>query len=325
MNQVLRKLSKLFFSKIDSSVAISIAGIHATIISILIGLGIACILHINTQMSEIETDSLRIAEEANHISFSPAWFNLMSLSYKFLENWSSQDDQIQFALTNYFLDPTGEFLNKPNVPPLKVYFSDLGLNHTEFKLCLMGALILRKPFPERMVMKNGKHIGLQPSPTIIFSNMKELEEWKISIEDKFRFVVHNINWFGTEPFIQGFDWNQKINLRQKFWKNDSNGFSPETLAQFRELPKEFCSNVKRIYDIARTLDDKLKRFHYLQKVSPSNIIIIITLIGAIITFFSGVIIPIIHPNIYKIFIVWIPTLFYSYFMVYLAIKVFAIL
>lgn len=178
MNQRLRKLSKFLFGSMQDGSAITIAGIHATVISILIGLGIAFVLHINTQLSEVETDALRIAEGVNHIRFSPAWFKLMSPTSKFLENWSSQDDQIQAWLAGYWIDPTGKYTIDDSLdgPPFKVYFSDLGLNHTEFKLCLMGALMLRPPFPERMVIKNGKHVGLQPTPTMVFSNIKELKD-----------------------------------------------------------------------------------------------------------------------------------------------------
>jgi hypothetical protein len=307
--------------------AISTAGIHATVISILIGLGIAFVLHINTQLREVETDALKIAEGVNHIRFSPAWFKLISPSSKFLENWSSQDDQIQAWLTSYWIDPTGKHTidNSLDRPPFKVYFSDLGLNHTEFKLCLMGALVLRSPFPERMVIKNGKHVGLQPTPTVAFSNIRELKDWKLLVDKKFRVIAGNINWFGVEPFTQGFDWNKEIRLHYKFWKNDPKGYSPETLRQFRKLPKEFCLNVESIYDISQTLDYKLRRLDYLQKVNPSKVIVLLTLFGSIVTFLFGVIIPVMHPKASRFLVVSIPTAFYLYFVVYLAIKVFTII
>ena len=327
MSQHLRKLSKLLFGKVDSGLVMSVAGIHATVISILIGLSIAYILHINTQIREVETDALKIAEDVNHIRCSPVWFRLVSPSSKFLENWSSTEDQIPQWLSSYWVDPTGKHMIDDSLdgPPFKVYFSDLGLNHTEFKLCLMGVLVLRHPFQERMMTKNGKHVGLQPSPTIVFSNMTEIENWRLLVEKRFRPIVNNINRFGSEAFTKGFDWKEEINLHYKFWKNGPRGYSPETMAGFRELPKEFCSNVESIYNISRTLDYKLKRFSYLRKLSPSKAIVIITLAGSILTFFSGVIIPVIHPRVSKLLIVWIPTIFYSYFLVYLAIKVFGIM
>ena len=321
------KLSKSVFGSTEHGFAIYLAGIHATVISILIGLGIAFILHINTQIGEVETDALRIAEGANHIKFSPAWFKLVGPSSKFLENWSSDDDQIQAWLASYWLDPTGKHTIDDSLdgPPFKVYFSDLGLNHTEFKLCLMGALVLRFPFPERMVMKNGKHVGLQPTPTVVFSDVKELENWRLLVDKKFRVIVGNINWFGAEPFTHGFDWSKGIDLHYKFWKNNPGGYGQDTLRQFRELPQEFCSNVESIYNISRTLDYKLKRLNYLHKVSPSNIIVILTLLGSTAIFLSGVVIPIIYPRLSRFLVVWLPTAFYLYFLAYLAVKVFAII
>ena len=327
MSRQSRKLSTSLLGSIHDGLAISIAGIHATVISILIGLGIAFVLHINTQISEVETDALKIAEGVNHIKFSPAWFKLMNPTSKFLENWSSKDDQIQKWLASYWIDPTGKHTIDHSIdgPPFKVYFSNLGLNHTEFKLCLMGALMLRAPFPERMVIENGKHVGLQPTPALVFSNIKELKEWKLLVDRKFRRLAGNINWFGAEPFTQGFDWNKEIDLHYKFWGNSPKGYDPETLRQFGKLPQEFCLNVESIFEIARTIDYKLKRLDYLQKVSPSKFIVFITLFGSIATFVCGVMIPTIYPtNTSKIFVVWIPTLFYSYFLVYLAIKVLSI-
>lgn len=321
-----QKLSKMLFSKIDGSVVISIAGIHATVISILIGLGIACVLHFHTQMNALETDSLKIAENANRIKFSAAWCRLASPVNKFLENWSSDEDQIQMQFSSYWLDPRGKITVKDDMPPLKVYFHDYGLNHTELKLCLMGSLVLRKPFPERMLMENSKFVGLAPAPLpLVFSSMEELEKWKFLVENKLQVIVMSLNFFGSDRFIKGFNWNEKIMLHHKFWKNDPEGYSPEALAQFRELPKEFCSNVEMLYNIAKSLDYNLIRYHYLQKISPSYITIIIILIGAVVTFFSGVIVPILNHKVYKLFIVWIPISFYSLFMTYLFVKVLSII
>jgi hypothetical protein len=323
----LHKLRTFFFGTYDKNLIMSLAGIHATVISILIGLSIAYVLHINTQISEVETDALKIAEGVNEIRFSPIWFKLVSPSSKFLENWSSKDDQIQQWLSSYWLDPTGNHTIDDSIdgPPFKVYFYDLGLNHTEFKLCLMGALALRYPFPERMVVKNGKRVGLQPSPVLAFSDMKAIEDWSLLVEKKFRVIVDNINWFGSEAFTQRFDWNKEINLHHKFWKTDPEGYSPETLRAFQEIPKQFCSNVENIHGISRTLGYKLKRFSYLMRLNPSKPVVIFTLIASILTFFSGIIIPVVYPTVSKFLIIWIPTMFYSYFLVYLAIKVSSII
>ena len=247
----------------------------------------------------------------------------MSPTSKFLEIWSSKDDQIQAWLASYWIDPTGEHTIDDHLdgPPLKVYFSDLGLNHTEFKLCLMGALALRPPFPERMVVKDGKHVGLQATPTIALSNIKELKVWKMSVEQKFGILAGSINWFGVEPFTQGFDWNKEIRLHHKFWGNDPEGYSPKILRQFRKLPKEFCLNVEKIFAIAKTLDYKLKRLDFLQKLSPSGGTVVFTLFGSIVSFVCGVIIPVIRSKASRFLVVWIPIAFYSYFLGYLAFRV----
>ena len=323
VKQHLSRLSKFFFGKFDKGFVMSVAGIHATVISIFIGLSIAYVLHINSQIIEVENDALKIAESVNDIRFSPVWIQLVDPSSKFLENWSSTEDHIQFWLSSYWTDPTGKITINDSLdrPPLKFYFSDLGLNHTEFKLCLMGALALKYPFPERMVMINGKLIGLPLSPEIIFSNMKEIEKWSWTVNMKFPVIINCINWFGSEVFTQGFDWKKEINLDHKFWKNDLEGYSPETLRGFQKIPKEFCSNVESIYNISRTLDYKLRRFSYLRKQKPSNAVVILTLIISILVFFSGVIIPIIHQTVSKFLIVWIPVMFYTYFLIYIAIKV----
>jgi len=310
------------FDSTNDSLAISIAGIHSTIISILIGLGIAFVLHINTQIIEAETDALKIAESVNEIQLSPAWFKLMSPTSKFLENWESQDDQIQYWLADYWKVPTG--LSKENIdcPPFKVYFSDFSLNHTEIKLCLMSALVLRYPFPERMVMKNSRYFGLQPTPTVIFSNVKEIRKWKLLVDEKFHAIAANINWFGVESFTQGFDWTNEIRLHDKFWKNDPEGYSRKILQDFQKLPNEFCLAVTKIFNIARAIDYKISRLNYFEKVSPSKIMIIIILLGAILTFFCGVIVPIICSSVSRFLVIWIPTLFYTFFLVYLSVKIF---
>jgi hypothetical protein len=318
----LRSFSEFLFGRSKSRLAISQAGIHATVLSILIGFGITYVLHINTQIFEVETDAIKIAERVNDIKFSAIWLSLVSPGGKFLEYWSSTDDQMQEWLASYWLDPTGSRIDALlSRPPFKIYFSDIGLNHTEFKLCLMAALVLRYPFPERMVTKKGRFVGMQPTPAIVFSDIKAVEDWRLAVEKKkFYITVSQIDWFGADAFVQGFDWSKEINLFYKFWKN-SPGYSSEKLKQFRVMPGEFCSNVESIYGISRALDYRLKRFHYLKRLSPSRPLVVLTLVFAIVTFFSGIVVPFAYPAVSRFLVIWVPTLFYTYFLVYLVIKV----
>jgi hypothetical protein len=321
MKRYLRSFSTFLFGRCQPGLAISLAGIHATILSILIGLSIAYVLHVNTQIREVETDALKIAEGVNDIKFSPIWLSLVSPGSKFLENWASTDDQIQAWLSHYWLDPTGsEIQDTLDRPPFKTYFSDIGLNHTEFKLCLMAALALRYPFPARMVTEKGRFVGMQPSPAIVFSDMKAIEDWKMAVEKTFYVIVSQIDWFGPDMFVQGFDWSKEINIFYKFWKNNP-GYSPETLKRFQVIPREFCSNVKSIYSISRALDYRLKRFSYLKRLNPPKRLVVFTLIFAIVTFFSGIIIPFTCPMVSRFLVIWVPTGFYTYFLVYLVVKV----
>lgn len=290
----------------------------------MIGLSITYVLHINTLINEVESDVLRIADGVNDIKFSSIWLSMVSPGSKFLENWSSTDDQIQEWLVSYWLDPTGaekkDYLDRP---PFKVYFSRIGLNHTEFKLCLMAVLTLRYPFPERMVTKKGKVVGMQPSPAIVFSDMKAIQDWKIAVDRKFRVIVSQIDWFGPDTFVQGFDWSKGINIFYKFWKNTP-GYGPDTLKRFQVMPGEFCSNVKSIYSISRALDYRLKRLAYLQGLNPPRHIAVLTLVFAIVTFFAGVLIPFMFAAAGRFLVIWVPAAFYMYFMyflVYLVIKV----
>jgi len=179
---------------------------------------------------------------------------------------------------------------------------------------------LRYPFPERMVTKKGKVVGMQPSPAILFSDMKAITDWKLAVDRKFRVIVSQVDWFGSDTFIQGFDWSKEINIFYKFWKNNP-GYGPETLKQFQVMPGEFCSNVKNIYGISRALDYRLKRLTYLEKLNPSKAVVLFTLVFAIVTFFSGILIPVAYPAVSRFLIIWVPTLFYTYFLVYLVIKV----
>lgn len=63
----------------------------------------------------------------------------------------------------------------------------------------------------------------------------------------------------------------------------------------------------------------------MRKLNPSKAIVIFILIVSMLTFFSGIIIPVIYPTVSKFLIVWIPTVFYLYFLGYLAFNVFIIL
>lgn len=322
-----KKLLSFLNVNISDDNVFAIAGIHASIISILFGLSIAYVLHINSQISQIENDSISIVEDVNDITFSPIWFKLVSPSGLFLEKWSSKDDQIQGWLSHYWSDPSGELMDDfIDGPPFKVYFSELKLNHTEFKLCIMGSLALEYPFPERMVIKDKKLKGLSPAPAITFKDMEDIRRWNEEVKNKFQSIVGFMNWFGSDTLINGFDWSKEINLHNKLWEKDSGeSYDQKTLTEFQVIPKEFCLNVRKIYDISKKLDNKINRFNYLNNLNPSNSIILFFIIFVISTFVASIIVPIIHQPVKKFYIIWLPTGFYCFFFIYSAFKVISVL
>jgi hypothetical protein len=157
------KLFELFFGQYNADIVLSVVGVHATVLSIMIGFSTAYVLHINSQMNNIENDAYRIAEQVNSIKFSIAWLKLVSPGIVFLENWSSTDDQItMFLSVPINTSEIWEDLFHSDCPPFKIYKEKFDLNNTEINLCLMAVSALRYPFPERMVIKEKGHAGLQP-------------------------------------------------------------------------------------------------------------------------------------------------------------------
>lgn len=305
----------------------SIVSIHATVLSIMIGLSSAYVLYLKSQINTLETEAIAIADDVNNISFSPIWFSLANSAGKFVEKWKNEH-QMEMFLGICFMFPSSEmalndFINRP---PLKVYFKDIGLNYTEFKLCLIASLLLRSPFPDRIGFREqvDKNVygGLTPSPNKIFKNKKELESWMEEVKMKFKIVTDCIKLSGTDDFINGFNWNEVTNIKNRFYGSDERKYSNETLENLKKIPKEFTTNVIKINGIYRSVENKINRINYLEELLPSEFWTKFFLIFSCITFFIGIIIPIIIPSINNICIVWFPALFYCSFLTYFIVKVF---
>lgn len=322
-NKSKKWISTFYLERLNNKLSMAAAGIHATIISILIGVSIAYFLHINSQLNEVETAAIEIAERVNEIQFSPIWLSLVGPGHEFLEKWSSEEEQIPLLLTAFWREPIARLTleRSMNNPPLKIYFSEIGLNDTEFKLCLMGVLTLKYPFPDRMVMKDDVLRGMQPSPFIVFSKMYEIVRWTATVTQLFHPIVNHINWFGKESFIQGFDWTKEINISDKFLKKETGRYNAKDVTEFKKIPDEFCANVLGIFKISRKLEYKLKRYQYLQQLSPHKAHVVLLLALSVVAFLSGIIIPILTQSANKLLIVYIPVVYYSYFMSYLLYKI----
>jgi hypothetical protein len=316
------KLFELFFGQYNADIVLSVVGVHATVLSIMIGFSTAYVLHINSQMNNIENDAYRIAEQVNSIKFSIAWLKLVSPGIVFLENWSSTDDQItMFLSVPINTSEIWEDLFHSDCPPFKIYKEKFDLNNTEINLCLMAVSALRYPFPERMVIKEKGHAGLQPSPILSFADTDSMRKWS-DVVRKYYFPIMNYNtWFGVDSFVNKFNWDLGVNTWNKLHGKKEDEENSNVVEKLKRLPVEYLKNVDAIFNIARSVRLKLDRYDYYKRLMPSKNIIIIVLFWAFFAFLSSIILPLVMPITSKFYITWVPCSLYLFLLGYSCINV----
>jgi hypothetical protein len=305
------KLKGLYcrFPESKNGHALTIAGIHATILSILIGFLSGYYFYVNSKIYDLEKDAIDIASDINKIERSSNWNKLIHASHWFLEKWPKNvvpdKGPIEFWLGELIMHSSDDIYNFiPISNPIKTY-RDMGFNLTEIKLCLMASIFWQTPFAK--VMREKKP-GETKYDYRVFRDKEDVDAWVKDTDQLFR-LVEALRFRGTESFLNGFDWNSEINLQKRFHNIDQ-PMSQKEKQEFMKLPQEFVKELFFVWDASRNVASKLNRIDFLRKSSPSNCIFKILIVSSLVLFFMSVIVPLFLVSIRSLWIVWFPFVFY---------------
>lgn len=307
--RILFKLIAAGLNKEKSSRALAIAGIHATVLTILIGMTSAYYIFTQDKIHEMEMQTLREAEKINQVQFVRAhyWPNADDFS-----KYNDPKTNLSVFLWMLFSGRTQEQNRTPEMEIPK-----LPADRAEKALQIMNFFVHRYPFPESISSSSGS-VSFSPPKPLLFKDRVAIIKWS---EDLERVVESMSMWPGVlrknvDEYLQALKSRNKGLIEQ--WEADHSlqvaGYIDPYIVY-----NDFIQNLGRAYEINQSVKFYLNKIKILESrfVSKKQMLIVIGL--TFLAFFCGVVFPLFAGRVRRAFLLWIPCGFYVFafsFLVY---------
>ena len=289
--------------------ALGIAGIHATVLTILIGITSAYYIFTRDKIHEMEMQALREAEKINQVQFVRAYY------------WPNADD---FSKYNDPKTNPGLFLwmlfsdrTQAQNPTPEIEIPKLPADRAEKALQIMNFLVHRYPFPESTSSSSGSVSFFPPKP-LLFKDRAAIVKWS---EDLERVVGSMSMWPGVlgksvAEYLQALTSRNKELIEQ--WKTDHflqvQGHIDPYLVY-----NDYIQNFGRAYEINQSVKFYLNKVDMLESRLVPKKQMLIVIGSTFLAFFCGVVLPLFTGRVRRVFLLWIPCGFYIFafsFLVY---------
>jgi len=284
---------------------------------------IAYSIFIMGYFAEMEIEIIRMAGKVNEIKFiSPSYGN-----FPFKEPYTPNNSGNREKLVNRLVSlMSGRALF--NSKPLP----DTPEKRAEKTLGLMNLLSQRYPF-SGFVFSGKEGWGSRSERKLItFSDVGEVRQW---INDVESIEVPLLGTWSLNLNIVSNDLkvlDQKEQGFRKWIETTQNKMPVRKIDRMRILRPEnksplllyddFFKNLIEASRLAKSTRFEIDRLDRLRSNYPSHCLLIVFTIFTFFTFISGVIGPMLLPNIKRIFLTCIPILFYTFIMVYIMFRLF---
>lgn len=293
-----------------SSRTMAIAGIHATILTILISITSAYYVFTQDKIHDMEMQTLREAERINQVEFVRAYY--YPNPNEFL-NYNDQKDveqsmKLVVMLVMLFSDRTqAPGMDIPKMP----------VDRAEKGLQIMNFLVHRYPFPEAISVSKGSVSSFAPKP-LLFKDRAEIAKWSADLD---RLIDGMSMW----PGYLNITINQYLGALKS--KNE-NLIAQSKTDHFLQVQgviepyfifNNYIQNINKAYDINRSVKLYLDKLNYLEKRFVTKIQMLMIIGFIFLAFFCGVVIPLFSTQVRRVFLLWIPCGFYMFcfsFLIY---------
>ena len=297
-----------------SSRTLAIAGIHATVLTILIGITSAYYIFARDKIHEMEMQGIREAEKINQVQFVRSYYWPSQDYFSKYNNPRNIGETIKMIVYLYSLLSGSKTHPGMEIPKM-------GADRAERALQIMNLVVHRYPFPESISLSSGSVSSFPPKP-LLFKDRATIAKWSDDLEK----LLSSMNLFiYTRPLFIGEKMNEYFQalysrdkeLREK-WKTD---YSLQVMGYIDPyfVFNDYISNLQKADGISRSVKFYLDKIDSLeQRLAPKLEMWIV--IGFIfLAFFCGVILPLLRVRVRQVFLLWIPCCSYIiafYFLVY---------
>ena len=301
-----------FTTYVSKTELISIAGIHATLLAIMMACLIAYVLFAFGNLQTFQMRAISEAEKINEIYFVPYRHGTIKQD----EVWNKKELEQELC----------DIMMGDDNPSTTIK------DRATKALGIMNAILGQYPFSNRIFTKDGHYGSRNPADPIIFGDFKDVRKWVKEIDDM------------TGPLTRGWtiDSENFVNLMVEFCKAESFIQNQEAITnavnKFPLLSSTFtpiltdpplsCKDFFSKLIKSRKIMNKTKYFiqqtdSFREKVtSVRSLCFAFVMIGVIFVF--GVIFPLTQSSVSSLYLLWIPFIFYGTVYGFLLFKIFKI-
>ena len=290
--------------------ALTIAGIHATVLTILIGITSGYYIFARDKIYEMEVETQKEAEKINQVLFAYSYYHPSPDDFSKNKDPRNIEQAINLGSYLHALLSEGE----ANLPGMEI--PKMPADRAERALQIMNLLVHRYPFQESISVDSSL-----PPKRLFFKNRAEIAKWSDDLE---KLLGSMYDWVyrwqksigpSTKEYFQALNsrnealikkWNRDFDLRRR-------GYVDTAL-----LFEDFIQNFQRADEISHSVKFYLDKVDMLERrlVPKKQICIGIGLV--FLAFFCGVVLPLFIDRIRQVFLLWVPCGFYIigfYFLV----------
>lgn len=258
---------------------LDIVAVHATILSIFIGTVSAYVLYVFGSIDQMKTQIYYEAHRINSFCFGhPHW---LSTEYTILVIDDQKREDLLEDFEKIFM---GRGVRSRGITT--------SLEKGEAILRIITALSFHYPFSTRSKRDTDGNISWGKTIPIHFNTVDQVRKWISDID----LIIGAVSWVK--------DAHRQI--IQQYLDSISND------GKWDYIVDEFIKGAHDIEDLSISVKHRIANYEAYISLLPQRKIIVKLIIFTVITFFSGVIIPLFFKEVPQLFILWIPMFFYIY-------------
>lgn len=266
--------------KLNMNDALSIAAIHATVISIFVAIFSTYGLHLHSQFKQVKQEIIDEALKADRII-----------------NWSSSISVGGKEVCAQFADKDWKHFLKKYQEICALKNADIKFDNREELFCILYKLSKTYPFAvtNEIAMKtDGYH-------RFYFDNFDEVKIWVQQTRDVISILQRTRS--RSDEILSEF-------YNDSEWGKHAQEFVAQIYESFKDIER-FASHLN---------SKVIKATEYTTILPSNSFFMFLFVAVSGLVFFSGVVLPILCANVDKMFLIWVPIGFYIFIFIYLSYK-----
>lgn len=318
IQNIISKIKKYLDHTARSSKPNELAAIHATVLSIMIGVFSAYFFYINSEIRTKQLYAMSKAEEINNIQFNRyAYFPrgkdiVMASGPTDMEELGNLIIELNILTS---MQTGGTNAGKVNIP------NDLA-ERAERIVGIINIIVHRYPFPKAIDGNSGGFSQFRPEP-IIFTDFENLGQWLKDLEKVINFLKPVSTFMPlfyskhVDSYLRALAVREKDNIAKS-----KDNLSEQIMGERNpyNIVNEFINSMSIVQNVFNTTRVELNRANELQTNLASKPFLFVILFSGFIIFIIGVVLPLSSFSLNPILYIHLPLVYYTIIYIMIIVK-----